>query len=75
MAFAFKLNLSLCFGPKKFLPRGVLRMSWLDDEADDDKRKEHREEVLRRSQYWASIVERLGQQVEAINQHEHWKKN
>lgn len=77
MAFGFNLNLSLCFVPKKLLPRGVLTMSWLDDEADDDKRKEqterHSEEVLRRSQYWAAIVARLGQEVEAINQHAHWK--
>lgn len=61
MAFGFNLNLSLCFVPNKLLPQGVLTMSWLDDEADDDKRKEqterHSEEVLRRSGFIVARVQ------------------
>ena len=52
-------------------------MSWLDDEANANKQKEeaerHSEEVLRRSNYWAAIIQRIGQEIEAINSHEHWK--
>jgi len=53
-------------------------MSWLDDEANENKQKEaeqrHSEEVLRRSNWWAAILASLEKQVQAINSHEHWKK-
>jgi len=53
-------------------------MSWLDDEANDNKQKEateqHQKEVLSRSQWWAAILACLEREVNAINCHEHWKK-
>ena len=52
-------------------------MSWLDDEADKNKADEasirHRVEILSRSNFWAALIQRLRDDVEAINAHEHWK--
>ena len=52
-------------------------MSWLDDEANTNKAKETAEansqEVLRRSNWWSTIVDSLRAEIAAINSHEYWK--
>jgi len=52
-------------------------MTWLDDEANNSGRNEksdlHEQELIRRSNYWALIIEALHAEIEAINSHHYWK--
>ena len=63
--------------PDKAVRNGDAVMSWLDDEADKHQQttdsENHQKEVVRRSNYWALIVDALRTEVEAINSHKHWK--